>query len=53
MNKTIIGKIGYDRTVKRILKLLEEKYSKTKGEKILNLMNRIIGFETKDKIVNL
>ena len=41
VNRTLIEKVGNDRTVKKILDVLAEKYSKTKGEQMLDLMRMI------------
>ena len=41
------------RTVKKILDVMKEKYSKTKGEKILELMNKISNFKMDDNVETL
>ena len=50
VNRTVIEKVGDNRNAKRILEVLEQKYSKTKGEKVLDLMKNISGFKTEVKV---
>lgn len=49
---TLIEKARRTRTVKKILEVMTEKFSKTTGEKTLEMMKKISGyvFNTKDKI---
>ena len=42
-----------DRNVKRILYIMVEKYSRTKGDKILDLIRTICGFRTDEKVETL
>jgi len=45
-----VEKIGVTRTVKRVLDLMAEKYSKTTCEKIMETMKKISGFQTDNKV---
>ena len=49
---TLIEKVGSTRTVKKILDVMTEKFSKTLSEKTLDMMKKISGegFKTDDKI---
>ena len=49
VTKTLVEKIGETRTVKRVLDVMAEKYSKTICEKIMETMKKISGFRTDDK----
>ena len=51
--KQVSPKTRDDRTVNGILDVMEEKYSHTKGEKILDLMKSISGFKMDDRIEDL
>ena len=53
VNRTLIEKVGDDRTVKKVLEIMNEKFSKTKGEKILDLMKKISDFRTEENIETL
>ena len=50
VNRTLIEKVGNNRTVQKILDVLAEKYSKTKGEQMLDLMRMISEFRMDDKV---
>ena len=50
VNRTLIEKVGEDRNVKKVLDVMTEKYSRTKGEKMLDMMKNISGFKTEDKV---
>ena len=55
MTKTLVEKAGETRTVDRTLEILEEKYSKTECEKLVDLMRKISGFKmdgTVDKMID-
>ena len=41
------------RTVKKVLEVMSEKFSKTTGEKMLNLMNKISNFKTDENVDKL
>ena len=47
----MIEKVGDNRTVKKILEVLNEKYSITKGEKILLLLKNISDFKTDEDMI--
>ena len=49
---TLIEKVGRTRTVKKILEVMTEKFSKTTSEKTSDMMKKISGdgFKTEDKI---
>ena len=49
-NRTVIEKVGEKRCVKRVLEVLEQKYSKSKGKMVLDLMMKIRGFKTDEKV---
>ena len=49
VHRTLIEKVGNNRTVERMLKVLNEKYLITKAEKILGLMNKRIISKWKKK----
>ena len=44
VNRTLIEKVGENRNVKKVLDVMTEKYSGTKGEKMLDMMKNISGF---------
>ena len=50
MNRTLIEKVRENRNVKKVLEVMTEKYSRTKGEKMLEAMNNISGFKTDEKV---
>merc|ERR1712105_525975 len=50
VTKTLVEKIGVTRTVKRVLDMMAEKYSKTTCEKIMETMKKISGFQTDNKV---
>ena len=50
MNRTLIEKVGENRNVKKVLEVMTEKYSRTKGEKMLEVMKNISGFKTDEKV---
>ena len=49
---TLIEKVGSTRTVKKILEVMTEKFSKTTSEKTSDMMKKISGerFKSEDKI---
>jgi hypothetical protein len=51
--KTLDSKVGTTRTVKRVLEVMTEKYAKTTGEKILEIMKKISNFKTENKVDGL
>ena len=53
VHKSMIEKIGDERTVKNVIKILSEKYSITTGEKILLLMKTISEFKIDDDVETL
>ena len=53
VNRTLIEKVGEDRNVKKVLDVMNEKFSKTKGENLLELMKDISGFKTDENIETL
>ena len=50
VNRTLIEKVGENRSVKKVLDVMTEKYSRTKGEKMLDMMKNISGFKTDEKV---
>ena len=50
--KTLVEKVGTTRTVKKILDVMTEKFSKTTSEKTSDMMKKISGngFKSEDKI---
>ena len=50
MNRILIEKLGENINVKRVLEVLEHKFSKTKGEKVLYMMKYVSGFKTDEKV---
>ena len=48
--KTLIEKVGETRTVRRVLDIMTEKYSKSTGEKVLDVMRKISNFKTDEKV---
>ena len=53
VHRTLIEKVGNDRTVKRILDVLSDKYSMTTAEKILGLMKKISDFKAEEDVETL
>ena len=56
VSRTLIEKIGENRNIKKVLEIMTEKFSKTTGEKMLDLMKKISNFkvdETIEKLINL
>ena len=50
VNRTLIEKVGQNRSVKKALDVMTGKYSRTKGEKMLDMMKNISGFKTDEKV---
>ena len=50
VNRTLIEKVGENRTIKRMLDMMTEKYSRTKGERIWELMKKISGYKMDDRV---
>ena len=48
--KTLVEKVGVTRTVKKILEVMTEKFAKTTSEKTLDMMKKISGFKSENKI---
>ena len=53
VHRTLVEKVGDIITVKRVLDIMMEKYSKTKDEKILELMKKISNFKMDDSVETL
>ena len=53
VHRTLVEKVGEVRTVRRIIEVMTEKYSKTKSEKILELMRKISCFKMDDNMETL
>ena len=53
VHRTLVEQVGEVRTVKRIIEVMMDKYSKTKSEKILELMRKISCFKIDDNVENL
>ena len=50
MNRSQTAKIEENRNLKSAMEVFEQKYSKTKGEKMLDIMRNISGFKTDKKV---
>ena len=48
--KTLIEKVGGTRTVRKVLDIMSEKYSKTKGEKVAEVMRKISNFKVEGTV---
>ena len=48
--KTLVEKVGTTRTVKNILEIMTEKYMKTTGERIIEVMKKISSFSIDNKV---
>ena len=53
MQRTLIEKVTYTRTVKTILNVLTEQYLIAKADKLLHLMKEITDFSTEESIEKL
>ena len=50
VNRTIIEKVGENRSVMIMLEVLQHKYSQTKGEKVLDLIKILVDLRQKRKL---
>ena len=50
MNKILLERVGWNRKVKRVLEMMTERYSRTKAEKMLDMIRCISEFKTDGNI---
>ena len=53
VNRTLIEKVGETRTVKKVLDIMTEKFSKTTREKMSSLVNKISNFKADENVDKL